>query len=192
MVDRRGTLRLISLGGIIAVAADFLLWPSWEPERLGQDARAAIGAHGVYAECDLGAARTRGIAAAVETTRRAAGVASNSLEATISRALTEPGPTGRDRLEAALVIDAALRRCAGRLSAMQLDTGLPATLSLDGMSAWRDWISGTMQALANGETMLPPRPATAEVELAGTDRPTDRTDGRSHDAAAGVTGRMTL
>ncbi len=155
---------LISLGGIIAVAANFLLWPSWEPERLGQDARAAIGAHGVYAGATLALLAHEASAAAVETTRRAAGVASNSFEATISRALTEPGPTGRNRLEAALVIDAALRRCAGRLSAMQLDTGLPATLSLDGMSAWRDWISGTMQALANGETMLPPRPATAEVD----------------------------
>lgn len=155
---------LTTLGGIIAVAANFLLWPSWEPERLGQDARTAIGAHGAYAGATLALLAHATSAASVDTARRAAGVANNSLEATISRALTEPGPTGRSRLEAALVIDAALRRCAGRLSAMQLDAGLRATLSADELAAWRDWINGAMQTLARGETVVPPRPATAEVD----------------------------
>ena len=116
---------LTTVGGVIAVAAGFVLWPTWEPERLGQEARAAIGAHGAYAEAVL-AAIAGDVPAAVEAARRGAGVASNSLEASISRALTEPGAAGRDRLEAALVIDAALRRCAGRLSAMQLDPGVCA------------------------------------------------------------------
>ena len=37
------------LGGAMAVAGGFLLWPSWEPQRLGQEARAAIAAHGAMA-----------------------------------------------------------------------------------------------------------------------------------------------
>ncbi len=100
----------------------------------------------------------------VDAARRAAGVASNSLEASISRALTEPGVAGRDRLEAALVIDAALRRCAGRLSAMQLDPGLRAAITPDAFAAWHDWIAGAMRALAAGDTALRPRPATKEAD----------------------------
>lgn len=46
---------LTAAGGVIAMAAGFLLWPAWEPERLGQEARAAIGAHGAYAEAVLAA-----------------------------------------------------------------------------------------------------------------------------------------
>ncbi|MGA3401775.1 MAG: FUSC family protein [Acetobacteraceae bacterium] len=153
-----------TLGGIIAVAAGFVLWPTWEPERLPQEARVAIGAHGVWAEAALASAAGASPAAAVEAARRGAGVASNSLEASISRALTEPGAAGRDRLEAALVIDAALRRCAGRLSAMQLDPGFPRVLSPAALAAWRDWIGGAMRALAAGETALPPRPAVPEAD----------------------------
>jgi uncharacterized membrane protein YccC len=152
------------LGGLIAVGAGFVLWPSWEPQRLGHEARAAIGAHGVYAGAALAFLAGEASVGAVDAARRAAGVASNSLEASISRALTEPGVTGRDRLEAALVIDAALRRCAGRLSAMQLDAGLRTTLTPDAFAAWHDWIAGAMRALAAGDTALQPRPATKEVD----------------------------
>ncbi|HEY2619083.1 MAG TPA: FUSC family protein [Acetobacteraceae bacterium] len=155
---------LTTLGGIVAVAAGFVLWPSWEPERLAQEARSAIGAHAGYAEAVLAAATGPGPNPGVEAARRDAGLASNSLEASISRALTEPGTTGRDRLEAALVIDAALRRCAGRLSAIQLDPGLRASLTPTELAGWRDWIGDAMRALAAGETSLPPRPATGEAD----------------------------
>ncbi len=153
-----------TLGGVVAVAAGFVLWPTWEPERLGQEARAAIGAHGAYAEAALTFIAGDGPAEAVQRARRAAGLATNSLEASISRALTEPGATGRARLEAALVIDAALRRTAGRLTAMQLDPGLRAALPRDALDAWRGWVGGAMRALAAGETELPPRPAVAEAD----------------------------
>jgi hypothetical protein len=56
------------------------------------------------------------------------------------------------------VIDAALRRFAGRLSAMHLDPGLHAAMPPDLWQVWRDWIGGAMHALAAGETALPPRP----------------------------------
>jgi len=153
-----------TLGGVVAVAAGFVLWPTWEPERLGQEARAAIGAHGGYAEAVLAHLVGEVPVGAVDRARRGAGLASNSLEASISRALTEPGATGRDRLEAALVIDAALRRLAGRLSAMQLDPGLRAALPPDALAAWHDWIGGALRALAAGQTVLPPRPAVAAAD----------------------------
>jgi uncharacterized membrane protein YccC len=155
---------LTALGGVIAVAAGFLLWPTWEPQRLAAEARAAIGSHGAYAEAALRHVAGLAPAAEVEVARRNAGVSSNSLEASISRALTEPGAAGRNKLEAALVIDAALRRCAGRLSAMQLDPGLRAALSPEALAAWRDWIGGAMRALAAGQTALQPRPAVAEAD----------------------------
>jgi uncharacterized membrane protein YccC len=155
---------LTTLGGIVAVAAGFVLWPTWEPARLGQEARAAIGAHGAYAEAALAFVAGEVRVDAVDRARRGAGLASNSLEASISRALTEPGAAGRDRLEAALVIDAALRRLAGRLTAVQLDPRLHAALPRDALAAWHDWIGGAMRALAAEETTLPPRPAVAEAD----------------------------
>ena len=155
---------LTATGGVIAVAAGFLLWPTWEPGRLGQEARAAIGAHGAYAAAVLSAAIGDALHPAVETARRAAGLATNNLEASISRALTEPGSTGRDRLEAALVVDAALRRMAGRLSAIQLDAGVRAALSAGELAAWRAWIVGTLSALAAGDTALPARPVAPYVD----------------------------
>lgn len=155
---------LTALGGIVAIAAGFVLWPTWEPERLGAEARAAIGAHGGYAAAVLAAISGQATQAEVEAARRGAGVASNSLEASISRALTEPGASGRDRLEAALVVDAALRRVAGRLTAAQFDPASRSGLRPEALAAWRDWIGGAMHVLANGITTLPPRTALATVD----------------------------
>jgi uncharacterized membrane protein YccC len=144
------------LGGALAMAACFLLWPTREQERLMQEARGAIGAHGRYAETALAHLLNGGPASAVDTARREAGLASNSLEASINRALNEPGAAGRRRLEAVLVIDAALRRLAGRLSAMHLD---PAQVAAPVLLAWHDWIGGSMRALAAGNVSISERPA---------------------------------
>src|SRR5258707_640240 len=95
-------------GGVVAVAGCYLLWPSWEPDRLTEEIRAAIDAHGRYAEAVLSFLTETASAAEVDQARRAAGLASNNAEASISRALLEPGAGARDRLEAAMVIDAAL------------------------------------------------------------------------------------
>lgn len=165
---------LTALGGVCAVAAAFVLWPTREPERLGEEAGSAIRAHGAYAAAVLAAASgSAGAGAAgagaagagdVEAARRAAGLASNSLESSISRAMAEPGTQHRERIAAALVIDAALRRMAGRLSAMQLDSGLGSALAPADLAAWRIWIRDGMAAVAAGITSLPPRPATPEVD----------------------------
>lgn len=151
-----------AIGGVFAVAACFLLWPSRVPERLVQDARGAIGAHGRYAEAELAYLLDEGPAASVEAARREAGVSSNSLEASINLALNDPGARDPARLESVLVIDAALRRLAGRLSAMQIDPGPTRAMGPVALHAWRAWIGGSMRALADGAAPLPPRPA-AEV-----------------------------
>ena len=149
------------IGGGLAVVASLLLWPSWEPERVARDLRVAILTHGAYARAELGVLLGEATAEQVEAARRAAGMASNNLEATLQRALLEPGGASA-RVEAALTIDAALRRMAGRLSAMHLadhSTHDPAA-----WHAWADWIENGARALAEGAAALPPvpdcRPAT--------------------------------
>jgi len=154
---------LTIIGGLVAVAASFVLWPSREPERLVAGAKVAIAAHGTYAEAELGFLLNEVPAEAVDAARREAGVASNTLEAAINRALIEQGGR-RDMLEAVLVVDAALRRCAGSLSAMQFGTGPRSPASADSLRTWRAWIGGAMRDLANGQTELKPLPGVTDVE----------------------------
>ena len=146
------------IGGLLALAGCLVLWPSWEPGRLVNEIRAAIGAHGRYAEAEISHALGEATSEAVEAARRAAGVTSNNLEASLSRAMLEPQHMSRDGLEAALVIDAGLRRIAGRLSTLHLNPALRASLPEAAWRSWRDWTSLAMQGLASGVTEPPPRP----------------------------------
>jgi uncharacterized membrane protein YccC len=152
---------LTVVGGIVAVAGCFLLWPSWEPERLVHEVRDAIAAQGRYAVAVLSHLLDEEPVAAIERARRAAGIASNSLEASISRALLEPATGPRVALPAAMVIDAALRRCAGRSTAIMLDATMRTALPQPAWRAWRDWIARSTAALAAGNVRLEARPAAA-------------------------------
>jgi uncharacterized membrane protein YccC len=145
------------IGGALAVLANVVLWPSWEPDRLAREIRAAIGAHGRFARADIQALLGEASPADVERARREAGLASNNVEASLQRAMVEPRGDGA-AIEAALTIDAALRRMAGRLSALQLDLALPHT-DRAAWIAWRDWIDTATAALSAGQSDLPPRPA---------------------------------
>jgi uncharacterized membrane protein YccC len=154
---------LTAAGGVIAVAANFLLWPNREPELIEAEVKKSIAAHGDYA--DAAFATLLGSPPMVRTAARAsAGVATNSLEALISRALLDPGRGKRDTLEAAMVIDAALRRTAGRLAALPYDPALATDVSKDTIEAWRNWITTSLQALADGRTPLQSRPAIRETD----------------------------
>jgi uncharacterized membrane protein YccC len=154
---------LTTTGGLIAVAANFLLWPSWEPDLIETEVKNAIAAHGRYADAEY--AVLLGEATDIRpTTRRDAGVACNSLEALISRVLLQPGDGKRDRLEAAMVVDASLRRFAGRLVALQHDPTLVADVPRETLRAWRDWMHEAVSRLASGRSDLPPRPAALETD----------------------------
>jgi uncharacterized membrane protein YccC len=143
------------IGGALAVGGNFLLWPSWEPVRLAAEIGRAIRAHGAYARAEISALLGETPPATVEPARRAAGVASNNVEASLQRAILEPHKD--DGVEAALTVDAALRRMAGRLSALHLDLARPHQ-DRAAWIAWRDWIDSATAALATGRVALPPRP----------------------------------
>ena len=145
-------------GGLLAVGGCILLWPSWEPDRLRRELRDAIVAHAVFAQAELGVLLGEEDAVAVDRARRAAGVASNNLETTISRALHEPRRRQRDNLQAAMVVDAALRRMAGRLSALQLDPHHADGIEPGALRGWREWIGVALRAVGRrrGRGRCPP------------------------------------
>ncbi len=133
-------------GGLIAVAANLLLWPAWQPEQVRRDLSRAIAAHAAYAAAVL---RQDGEDAARE--RRLAGLASNNLEASLQRAMHEPRRGQRNRLQAVLAADATLRRISARLTAIALSgTPLPSDTAA--------WVVQALQSLADGAP-APPRPA---------------------------------
>ena len=153
---------LTMAGGATAIAGCYLLWPSWEPNRLPAEVRAAIAAHGAYAEAELSLLLGDATAADVGHARRAAGLATNNVEASVARALLEPGSAHNHRLEAAMVIDAALRRMAGRLTAMQFDPGQKNALAVAEWRRWRDWIRHSMTSLSKADPAISEPPAIGE------------------------------
>ena len=145
-------------GGFLAVLGCIVLWPSWEPNRLKRELAATIAAHAAFAEAELDALLGTGTNAAVDQARRTAGVASNNLETSISRALAEPRHSQRAELPAAMVTDAALRRMAGRLSALQMDPHHADGVSPEALARWRAWIGDSLRQIAAGNPVTTPRP----------------------------------
>ena len=145
-----------ALGGLLAVVGSVMLWPSWEPDRVRRELRAAILAHGAYADQEVAALLGQAPPLALEAARREAGLASNRLEDSLARALQEPRRQARAGLETAMLVDAALRRLAGRLSTLQHD---PAQAPADPavLEAWRTWLQQAFRALPDGAD-LPPAP----------------------------------
>ncbi len=147
-------------GGAMAVVGGLLLWPSWEPARVRDDLRTAIAAHAAFADAELAALLGEAPSgSAADRARRAAGLASNNLETTLSRALQEPGHGSRTELQVAMVADAALRRVAGRLAALQHAPGLAGRADL---AKWRSWLSASFAALQTGVTLPSELPADAD------------------------------
>ncbi len=155
----------VLIGSGLAVAFVLLLWPSWEPGRLAEAQRAALLAHGAYARAEIGLLLGEVGAKAVQVARGAAGISSNNLEACLHRALLEQRGGADPRLAAALTVDAALRRMAGRVSALQL-----APAPRRDTPAWRDWahwVEAAARALAEGRFTLPPRPPLPQDDPQG-------------------------
>jgi uncharacterized membrane protein YccC len=155
---------LTTIGGIVAVAANFLLWPQREPDLVAGEVKKAIAAHAAYADADFSVLLGEGSSSALAAARREAGVATNMLEALITRSLLEPRNKQRDRLEAAMVIDAALRRCAGRLTTLQYDPASLNAIPPAVLRAWRDWIAGSLRLLSSGTTALTARPQGSQAD----------------------------
>jgi uncharacterized membrane protein YccC len=141
-------------GGILAIAGGALLWPSWEPTRVREALATAVAAHGAYADLELAALLEPGTIepAALEAVRRAAGLASNNLETALNRALQEPRHEARRESETALVVDAALRRLAGRLLALQHDPAQAGSNPVT-LKAWRAWMADAFAALRTGSPL---------------------------------------
>ncbi len=146
-------------GGVLAVLGCWVLWPSWEPNRVQQELRGALQAHARYADLELATLLQEVPDAALDAARRAAGMASNNLEASLSRALQEPRRAARAGLETAMTVDAALRRLAGRLSALQHDPALAGDFGPEALRAWREWLAAAFAALTAGAPLPGGSPA---------------------------------
>ena len=155
-------------GGLVAVLACMVLWPSWEPDRTAQGLRDALAAHARYAAAVLAARAGAGEPAAVDVARRAAGVSSNNLEASLSRALQEPGRAHRRGLETIMAADAGLRRLGGALIALQHDAQAGDGLPQGGWDAWSRWLPEALHRLATpgAAPAGPPPPAPPAGTLA--------------------------
>jgi uncharacterized membrane protein YccC len=144
----------VLLGSGLAVLAVLFLWPSWEKPRVTQGVRTALRAYGTFARAEIGARLGLVPRAELASSRRAAGLAAINLESTLHRALLEPH--GNEvRLEAALTVDAALRRIGGRLSALDIAGGAPA--DPQAWQRWGDWLGTALQHLAD-DRAIPARP----------------------------------
>ena len=137
-------------GGAMAVVGGLLLWPSWEPARVRGDLLGAIDAHAAYADAELATLMGEAPIGSADAARRAAGLASNNLETTLSRALQEPGHASARELQVAMVADAALRRMAGRLAALQHAPGLAGAAETE---TWRAWLAASFAALKSGAAL---------------------------------------
>ena len=156
------------IGGAVAVAGCLLLWPSWEPERLRRELTDTTAAYGRYAHAVLSLILGEASAAVAEESRRAAGVASNNLEVSLTRALQEPRPGQRPRLASAMAAASTLRRLAGPLSTLQHGQGSHGLepFGADAQAFWRqwlDWITEVFAALDN-RTPPPARPKSTAPE----------------------------
>jgi uncharacterized membrane protein YccC len=142
-------------GGLMAVAANLLLWPGFEHARLEASVQNAVNAHvALVNEVFVALLEEK---PAPDATRRAAGMASNNLEAALSRALLEPHRGGDAAIERGAVADAALRRIAGRLSVLALDRPPIPPAARETWQGWQSWLA---DCLARGEAT--PRPVLPE------------------------------
>ncbi len=140
-------------GGLLALAGSLLLWPSWEPGRLGAALRTALLAHADYAGTALRVPLGQTDEAATARARRAAGLASNNLEASLSRAMQEPRTRRSAATEAVLTADAILRRIAGRLAWLAMEQDEAHDGTRDGAKtadwlAWAEWVEASLSAMA--------------------------------------------
>lgn len=156
------------IGGVLALLCSLALWPGRQPQRARTEVRAAIATHARMADAVLAELLGEGDAARCDAARREAGLASNTLESALSRSMLEPRLVAGSHLNAALTIDAALRRISGRLTVMRVTWGSGSAASgvtPDTLRLWRDWMAQCAEMVLGYQPgshlpiSLPPRPA---------------------------------
>ena len=150
------------LGGGLAVLGNLVLWPGFEGGRLDANIADAIRAHVAYVHAVFDALLEDKPAPAAP--RRAAGLASNNLEAALSRALLEPHRRQDPALARGAVVDAALRRMAGRLSVLSFDRPAISAADRPLWEAWQRWLE---DRLSNNLRPRPAMPSGAGAETLG-------------------------
>lgn len=157
------------VGGFVAVSACLLLWPSWEPDRLRQELRGTLLAYAGLADAILDDPRPEPTGPA-EAARRSAGLANSNLEASLSRALQEPGRRHRAELVKLIAADAVLRRLGATLLAIPYDAALGALLAGPARHDWQRHLRGAFEAIAEGRPVPPdpglPAPPTSTLARA--------------------------
>jgi uncharacterized membrane protein YccC len=150
------------LGGVLAIVGNLFLWPGFEGARLDASIATAIRAHVAYLHAVFEALLEDKPAAAPP--RRAAGLASNNLEAALSRALLEPHQRQDRVIERGAVVDAALRRMAGRLSVLSLDRPSITDADRPLWAAWQCWLE---DCLSDNRRPRPEFPSGPGAETLG-------------------------
>jgi uncharacterized membrane protein YccC len=161
------------IGGVLALLCSLALWPGRQPQRALAEVREAIALHARFIETVLSELLGEASARDADAVRREAGIASNTLESALSRSMLEPRLVGSRHLNAALTIDAALRRISGRLSILRLiwqrePNAQGQHPDIAALTLWRNWaVSSLNAAIAQPSSrriapVLAPRPAFME------------------------------
>jgi uncharacterized membrane protein YccC len=132
------------LGGVLGLAAGFLLWPNWEKVRLPHQLALALRAHSDY----LSTARRGADSQALQAARRNAGLASNNAEASLQRLLGEPRLRPNIIAEPAMTIVVCLRRLAGAAAAISLAPSAARRTAQPDTRATLTWAAAVLGQLA--------------------------------------------
>jgi uncharacterized membrane protein YccC len=149
------------IGGLLGLAAAFLLWPAREALILRRRLAAAVSGNRRFLAAVLAGSPDP---EAVQAARRAAGLASNNAEASIQRLVGEPRRRSDPLLEPSMSIVTSCRRVGGggaALIAIRETGGQP-------LAARRTiaWANASLKAIAEAieqgrEVTIPDRPAEA-------------------------------
>jgi uncharacterized membrane protein YccC len=142
-------------GGALTMAASFLLWPSWEPQRLRSEFGSTLAAYAEFSR--RMAAHVAGASGKqeLEEARRAAGVATNNYEASLSRALQEPRRGRGHLLRTALLADGAFRQLGALLMTLEYTAGSGDEAERIAWPPWAAWVGGTLERLGSDLPALP-------------------------------------
>lgn len=143
------------IGGVLALLCSLALWPGRQPQRALREVYDAIAAHARAVDATLADMLGETADLSWDEARREAGLASNTLESALSRSILEPRLISESHLNAALTIDAALRRVIGRATVMRVAWAEHnaaesfAPIDADTLRHWRPWLADCFARIQN-------------------------------------------